>query len=497
MIWRLWCFGAAMPLGVLAALAWRAEPELVDLQLAALGSGALMLAVVSLAARRRDDDPERGRHLASGATAALVAVPALCAAWLGFAPGARALLVGAAVVTGLGVARGARVRGPSRALAAQAATVLIVLVIGSLAVLSVAALAAAWARRPEISSARAAAMYDYDARVPLLPATDCSPAPARVELLMDHGAHPRLSRDGATLWYDAAVDDGTRQVHSLERASGVETCWTCGEPGRNLRPHPGANGRVIVFDTDRHADWRHPANTELHLLSVRRASAKPRSRRLTREPGADDHAVFGPDTRVVAWSRGADGRFAVVIAPIVSGHGGILLGSRSELYASGSGWTAPLAWSADARALVVAHGNPFEPLPAVVVDPATGTERETAAPLIGAAGASFSADGRRIALASARRHHAAGLLPDGLGFALASLARALGGDEPLHRDAVVLTGETWSPGAAVALAEAADWGTPTGVALEPDGRGFVLGQRRETEAGIEERMVEVALTCAS
>jgi hypothetical protein len=496
-IWRTWCFIAALPLGALGAVAWRAEPELLDLEVAALASGALMLGLVSLAARLRDDDPERGRHLALGSSLGLVALPALGAALLGLAPGPRALFAVAVLVAVIGVLRGARVRGPSGGFALQLRFVLAILVVATLGVLGVAGLPAAWARSPAVPPARARLMYDHDARVALLPAPTCAPAASRVEVLLDHGAHPRLSRDGTTLWYDAAVDDGSRQVHSLERSTGVETCWTCGEAGHNLRPSPSTSGQAIVFDTDRYASWRHPANSELHLLTVSRRSKRARSRRLTRAPGRDDHGVFGPDSRLLVWSRGSGGRFAVVMAPIVTGHGGILLGPQADLFANGTAWSAPVAWSSDARALVVARGNPFEPLSAVLVDPATGAEIDGRVAVTGAAAVSFSADGSRFALASARRNHVAGLLPDRLGFALAPLARALHADETLHRDTTLFAGETGGAGTEIALREPGEWGTPTGVAIEPDGTGLVLGQRRRTDAGVEERMIAIALDCAS
>jgi hypothetical protein len=166
-IWRTWSFIAALPLGALGAVAWRAEPELLDLEVAALASGALMLGLVSLAARLRDDDPERGRHLALGSSLGLVALPALGAALLGLAPGPRALFAVAVLVAGIGVLRGARVRGPSGGFALRLRFVLAILVVAALGVLGVAGLPAAWARSPEVPPARARLMYDHDARVAL------------------------------------------------------------------------------------------------------------------------------------------------------------------------------------------------------------------------------------------------------------------------------------------------------------------------------------------
>ena len=46
------------------------------------------------------------------------------------------------------------------------------------------------------------------------------------------------------------------------------------------------------------------------------------------------------------------------------------------------------------------------------------------------------------------------------------------------------------------LGELADFGSPAGIALLPDARGFVLAQRRSGGPGGEaERMLRVALQC--
>ena len=49
--------------------------------------------------------------------------------------------------------------------------------------------------------------------------------------------------------------------------------------------------------------------------------------------------------------------------------------------------------------------------------------------------------------------------------------------------------------AVVDLGETAAWGGPTGVSLAPDGRSFVLGQRRQAGGGVEERLLTVHLDC--
>jgi hypothetical protein len=488
MIWRLWSFVAGAPLGVLAILAFGAAPSGAELALAALAGGALVVALASSAALFRARDPERGGHLARGASGALVALPALGAALLGFAPGARWLFLAAAAVCAAALARGAAVRGSSGGLRGQLVAAIAALAGGAVAVVAAAAIAAHLAATPDAPAARAAMIYDYDARVALQPAPVCARRPARTEPLLDRGARPRLTRDGSTLFYDAAVDDGTRQVHSLDRASGVETCWTCGEAGTNVRPAPGARGEGVVFETDRYASWRDPTNTELQFATERYRARGLHSRRLTNAAGPDDHAVFGPDSRLLVWSRGSGGRFAARSRRARGPRGGRTAASHRR---------ATGAPGRRARTLVVATGNPFGPPRAVLVDLATTSELELLSSAAGVAGASFSADGSQLAFASARRAHAAGLLPDALGFALASVVRARGAGSPPLRETGVLTGETGQAVAPIELGDTVQWGAPTGVALEPDGSGFVLGQRRETGGVPEERLIEITLECES
>ena len=59
------------------------------------------------------------------------------------------------------------------------------------------------------------------------------------------------------------------------------------------------------------------------------------------------------------------------------------------------------------------------------------------------------------------------------------------------------TGESWGRGAAVDVGALEDWGEPTGLALSPDGSVLVLGQRREIDGLVEERLVEITLDCAT
>ena len=75
--------------------------------------------------------------------------------------------------------------------------------------------------------------------------------------------------------------------------------------------------------------------------------------------------------------------------------------------------------------------------------------------------------------------------------------RARGAGSPPLRETGVLTGETGQAVAPIELGDTVQWGAPTGVALEPDGRGFVLGQRRETGGVSEERLIGITLACES
>jgi hypothetical protein len=253
----------------------------------------------------------------------------------------------------------------------------------------------------------------------------------------------------------------------------------------------------VLFDTDRWATLAEPLNTEIQLIGAAPEDAGQGSRRLTVSPGPDDHALFGPGSSLVVWSQGGDGRYAVVSGALRSGHGGIMLGAGRVLYDGGSRWTAPLAWSPDARTLVVVRGNPLRPLEAKLVDPATGAEVPGGHDVPGTASASFDADGGWLALPATERASAAGLLPARLGFLVAPFANRGGGGAPRFKTTAVRAGESWGEGAGIALGDDAAWGEPTGVALAPDGQSFVVGQRRATGAGVEERLLHVSLDCVS
>jgi hypothetical protein len=401
------------------------------------------------------------------------------------------------VALGLSLWQGARALGPAGGLPRQALRAALFVAGGALAALLIGSLAAALRGSgvTEPSPRLAATVYDLDAAVATRPLPSCAPEPRAVRVLLEQGAHPTLSPDGRLVWFDApaAEADGRRQIHRLDRASGEVTCWTCGEPGNNVRPHVGDTGLALVFDGDRTATWLHPDDTDVYLA----ATGKPMpSRRLTFRAGPDERALLGPGSRMVVWSRRDGGRYEVAAATLRSGHGGILLGNVGVLASGGAEWIAPLAWAPDARTLVVGRGNPFAPLTGVAFDPATGAEIQLGEGL--APAASFVADGGWLAFASAQGGHWGGALPSALGFALGPRALAIERERPLRTGTAVRSGPAAEPAAAKALAlpaELAAWGEPTGLALDPDGAGFVLGQRRAGAAGVEERLVEVTLSC--
>ena len=61
----------------------------------------------------------------------------------------------------------------------------------------------------------------------------------------------------------------------------------------------------------------------------------------------------------------------------------------------------------------------------------------------------------------------------------------------------VRAGEPRAPGSPIDVGDAAAWGEPTGVALEADGRGLILGQRRSAGGRVEERLLQLTLRCTS
>jgi hypothetical protein len=307
--------------------------------------------------------------------------------------------------------------------------------------------------------------------------------------LAKSGAAPRLAADGETVWYEAPSADGRIQVHRLSPGGEVE-CWTCAEPGNNRRPAPHPSGSGLLFDTDRFASWQRPGDTEVMLASGR-GEGGPRhpSRRLTSSPGPDDHAFYDPSGGGLLWSHGADGRFTVQRAAILSGHGGLLLGDPVALFHGRAAWTAPLGWSPDGRTLVAGFGQPLAPLAAIQLDPASAERRRLPDGAL-AGSVSFSADGRMMAVASTVAEGALRLAPSALGNVL---ARWPGLPAPRTRGTRIELGDPTGAPVQLELGELASWGAPTGIALLPDASGFVLAQR----GPLGERMLRVALECAA
>ena len=329
-MYRIWAFVAGVPVGVLGALAAGGGSWLV-LEGGALAGGAALLLAVSVAARFAGAETERSQ-LARAASAGLAALPAAAAAWLGLLPGAAyslgAVLVALAACLGLAMRASGPGPGPLRQLGAAGAA----LGIGTAATLAAAGLLAAFthpAVRDPTPEQRASYAYDVDASVALGPDPRCAPAVASSAEL-GKGASPALGEEGAVVWYDAPGPDGSRQLHRLERATGNVVCWTCGEPGNNRRPRVAPGGASVVFETDRYVTPFEPTNWELQLVATR--GDKPKgSRRLTYDPAPDLFGSLDPSGRLLVWSSGNAGRYAIATAPLRSGHGGLLLGTPIRL----------------------------------------------------------------------------------------------------------------------------------------------------------------------
>lgn len=490
MLLRLWAFLASTPLGLLAAFAASQgmPPTPTRAGLAAVLGGAFGAGLASLAVRSGDDAPDRAAHVARGAGVALAAVPALYAVALGLGPpawGWLALVIGPVL---LAQWRASRASTPAPSLGRRVASAFAVLL---LAAVAAAVVAAAYAQlapaAAEPDASLRARSLDVDSRVPLAAPLHCGPATSGVEVLASSGVAPQLDADGATLWFEAKADDGRQQIFR-RAASGEIVCWTCAEPGNNRRPAPSPHGGSLLFDTDRFASWQRPGDTEV-MLATTKGEARPRvaARRLTVSPGRDDHARFDPAGAAALWSHAGSRGFEMRLASISSGHGGFLLGEPTTILRGRASWLVPLGWAPDARTLVVGFGQPLRPLRGLRLDPATGERGWLDGGLL-AGSAAFSADGRTLALATTRSAGAARLIPSALGDVLARLP--LG--PPRGDGTEVHVGEPAGPLAPLALGEVAAWGVPTGLALAPDGRSLVLGQRG---AGAE-RIVRIGLACA-
>lgn len=473
------------------------DPSPLAVEIGAAVGGALLVLVATLLALRPQDEPDRGAHFARAASAGLVAIPAGAATWLGLAPGPRPLVVAVLLLLVTAFFAASRRRAPAGGFSGQLVAAAAALGGGAVAVLLVAGLLAAF-EAPKVlpDEARERAVYDEDAKVATVALPSCEPRAARVDVLTNMGAHPRLAAGGKKLFFDAPGPGGRRQIHERDGASGEVRCLTCGEPGNNRHPAPNVDGSVVLFDSDRQASWLRPTETELHLLNVSGAGRGVASRRITYSPGPDESPIFSPAANVLVWSRGAGGAYRVVSAALVSGHGSLEVGSARTLVAGGAAWVAPLGWSPDARTLAVVRGNPLAPGRARASDPATDQAVPLGETVSSSSSLSFNRDGGWLALTTAHRADAAGLLPGALGFVLAPALAAVDGDEPSFRPLTeVFWGATGEKLRQVDLGESARWGWPTGISLEPGATGFVLGQRRAADDGIEERLIAVRLDC--
>jgi len=499
LLWRLWAFFSGIPVGAAIALAALREPAPLQLVWGALAGGVTLALLVSLLVRGRDDAFERGRHLAAATSFGWAAVPAAVAVYFAWSPGPWVYVGFVVVLLAAALFVATRALGPAAGLLRWKLRAVASLLIASLAVLTVAAAGAAiFATAPEPSSRFSSVLDAIDAEVVTRPVPACSAEPRAVAVLMERGAHPVLSPDGAQLWFDAesTADGGRRQIHRLDRATGSVTCWSCGDLGNNVHPSISPSGVSLVFQSDRHATWRHPDDTDLYLAAAQRAENPDHGQRLSFTVGPDESPVFGPGPMMVTWSRRLAGRYDVVAASIRSGHGGLLLGTPGVVASGGAEWIAPVAWSPDGRSLLVARGNPFAPLALEAVDPNTFSRRLLATDA--ARAGSFDGDGGWLGFATTRPLQWAGVLPRALGFALAPLAIDRRVREPLYRDTSVRSAASEQPANAAAIALPADiasWGEPTGLAIEPDGSGFVLGQRRQHDDGVQERLVAIELAC--
>lgn len=488
---------AGVPLGVLGALA-RDPSSWLSLQIGAAAGGLLLLLAVLVAGRFCGPETERG-HLGRAAMLGFAALPAAGAAWLGLLPGAAWSFGALVLLVALFLFLATRASGPAGGALSQLATLAGVLALGAAASVAAAGLLAAFTPHP-FAAPDAEKQAEYalaiDASVALGPEPACDEWTVASSREIGVGAQPSLSEDGALVWFDAVAPDGRRQIYRVPRAGGEPLCWSCGEPGNNRRPRVSPNGISLVFESDRHATSLQPTNWDAFLVSVRGSEPKS-SRRLTFDPGPDTFGALDPGSRLLVWSSGSGGRFAVASAALRSGHGGLLLGSPSRLVDGGAAWVAPLAWSPDARTLVVLRGDPAGRQQGYALDPASGREIELSAPGAALVDASFSRDGSLLAVATTRPAAASAAMPASFGFLVARLGALDPREDTRLRGSGVRIGAPWSDELApLSLGELAEWGHPTGIALEPDGSALVLGQRRTTEAGTQERLLHVELGCA-
>ena len=184
-----------------------------------------------------------------------------------------------------------------------------------------------------------------------------------------------------------------------------------------------------------------------------------------------------------------------MLYPHLYRHGSRFLGTPGRLFRGGTRWAIPLSWSADMRHLVVGDGQPLRPLRVTLLDPATDASQELPEQVAAGSAASFVADGGWMLIASTERAGIASLLPASLGFLLPRIRPGVV-DAGRFRTTRVRMGEPGHEGKTVELGELGSWGHPTGISTGPAGKSFVLGQRRHTETGVEERLLEVTLDCS-
>ena len=498
MVWRIWVFLSGAPLGVL--LLWSVMPEAdrPAIYIAAFLAGAFLVGIASAFVRQRQARDSGGvGHALHAASAGWIAWPAVAAVRLDIGPGAWPFAGVALAWLALAFWRQGRAHGPSPSPLRHVARLMGELALGWLVALVIGGIwAATDGGRVEPDAELQALAWSIDAGVALAPAHACLPRAAQWAVLSESGARPRLSADARRVWYEGRGDDGRAQVFALDRASGAAECFTCEEPGNNRRPAPHPTRAAVLFDTDRHATWRHPGNTEVMAIDAReRSGPRPRSARLTYSHGRDEHAFHDPTGGGLVWLHTERGRASVRRAVIGTGHGGIALTGEQDLMRAGAGWVIPLAWAPDARALVAARGHGLGPRTGELLDVASGERRSLGAGLTAGSSVGFSADGSVMAVAETSTIRAVALLPASLGFFLERLpSLAAGARARLTAGTTIRLGDprgTLTP--LVLAADLAGWGAPTGVSLAADARTLVLGQRDEQG---RERLLELVLDCA-
>jgi hypothetical protein len=321
--------------------------------------------------------------------------------------------------------------------------------------------------------------FNVDASVPLDPELVCEPELGEARVLVDHGSHPSLDAEREAVWYEAPGPEGRIQIYRISLWDGEPECWTCAEPGNNRRPARNPKGRGVFFETDRHGSW------DVHVVSTERRKGKlPASGRLTPSGSLDRMGLYEPTGRGLVWSHSGAGRFAIKMATLVTGHGGLILGSARTVVEGGTAWIAPIAWANDGRSLVYGRGVGPGIVEAILLDPALGTRRPLG-PVAGPGSVSFSRDGQLMAVVQSQTPSPG---PAGLGFFLARLG--VGAEERPSRASLAFG----PPGGELVqadLGELAQAGPPTGVALSPNGRSLVLSQWSEGRP----RLIYAARVC--